>query len=31
LDPKTLQNARNLKSLDTTFGRKEMNDESEME
>jgi NADPH-dependent 2,4-dienoyl-CoA reductase/sulfur reductase-like enzyme len=29
LDPKALQNARNLKSLDTTFGRDEMNDESE--
>jgi NADPH-dependent 2,4-dienoyl-CoA reductase/sulfur reductase-like enzyme len=26
LDPKALQNARNLKSLDTTFGRKEIND-----
>jgi hypothetical protein len=23
LDPKALQNARNLKSLDTTFGRQE--------
>jgi hypothetical protein len=30
LDPKALRNARNLKSLDTTFGRKEINDESEM-
>ena len=26
LDPKALQNARNLKLLDTTFGRKEIND-----
>jgi NADPH-dependent 2,4-dienoyl-CoA reductase/sulfur reductase-like enzyme len=29
LNPKALQNARNLKSLDTTFGRKEMNDATE--
>jgi len=31
LDPKALQNAPKLKSLDTTFGRKEMNDKSETE
>jgi NADPH-dependent 2,4-dienoyl-CoA reductase/sulfur reductase-like enzyme len=31
LDPKALRNARNLKSLDTTFGGGEMNDKSEAE
>jgi 3-phenylpropionate/trans-cinnamate dioxygenase ferredoxin reductase subunit len=31
LDPKGLQKARHLKSLDTTFGRTEINDESETE